>query len=457
MQLKFCIFCLMFTINAVVPATCMAEVFYADPIHGNMKNNGSNKNPWSTVQEVFEQGLLGTKVQQGDTILLRSGHHGQIVYSNAHNSDYITIAAEQGHTPKLKKIWLSSCSKWIFRGLTVSPEFAPEGYKSLGVSGIIRLTASEDIIIDKNNIFSVQDASNWTKDDWIKKSSRGVFMWGNQNNIVRNNTIKNVEIGILVSDNTLVEHNQIEYIAHDGIVGLGNDITLQYNTIKNFIAVLGHPDAIQFHRGTDKSTPINNVTIRGNLVISHDPNPDNPLLKSPQGINNFDTPSKNWRVENNVVLVQHYHGISIFHSENSVIINNITFDPTGKWPTWIHLGPGGKNTIVRNNMSREFYLKGQNITQDHNLDIDRYNLNSLFVNYKNNDVRHKAGSPAIDSGSSLKAPSVDRDKNSRPQGSGFDIGAYEYVPSNSDNQAPALRKIGNKSVVENSPFASYSW
>jgi hypothetical protein len=43
------------------------------------------------------------------------------------------------------------------------------------------------------------------------------------------------------------------------------------------------------------------------------------------------------------------------------------------------------------------------------------------------DLHLTATSPCIDQGTSLGAPTSDADGRSRPQGAGFDIGAYEYV------------------------------
>ena len=43
------------------------------------------------------------------------------------------------------------------------------------------------------------------------------------------------------------------------------------------------------------------------------------------------------------------------------------------------------------------------------------------------DYHLKNNSPAIDMGTSLEAPDSDLDNNSRPQGNGFDLGAYEYL------------------------------
>jgi len=114
-----------------------------------------------------------------------------------------------------------------------------------------------------------------------------------------------------------------------------------------------------------------------------------------------------------------------------------------------------RNTIFRGvgENSPIFISARTNLTADHNLfympnsefilvhgDIvyNASNINSLgsgnlygdplFVNPAfgtAGDYHLKNGSPAIDSGSPTNAPLDDLDKNPRPQGSGFDIGAYE--------------------------------
>jgi hypothetical protein len=53
----------------------------------------------------------------------------------------------------------------------------------------------------------------------------------------------------------------------------------------------------------------------------------------------------------------------------------------------------------------------------------------LMVNYQPNgsgDYRLLSSSPAIDRGTSVKAPTIDYAGVARPRGAAIDIGAYEY-------------------------------
>src|SRR5262249_35672616 len=55
----------------------------------------------------------------------------------------------------------------------------------------------------------------------------------------------------------------------------------------------------------------------------------------------------------------------------------------------------------------------------------------VFVNYQANgfgDYHLASGSPCIDRGTSIGAQGTDLDGVARPQGAGFDIGPYEWVP-----------------------------
>jgi hypothetical protein len=103
-------------------------------------------------------------------------------------------------------------------------------------------------------------------------------------------------------------------------------------------------------------------------------------------------------------------------------------------------GMGYRNIIIRNNIADAFMVDSNhppspkpfywdNIVVDHNPDIISYNRLNEFIDYVNGNVHLAANSNFIDTGSSSDAPDEDLDRNSRPQGQGYDIGAYEYGAS----------------------------
>ena len=421
-----------------------ATTFYVDPQNGNPANNGSAQHPWKTIQQVFEQNLIQTRdtagrlrnadapVKPGDTILLRSGYHGEIYCRNAANDDYITIAAEKNHTPTLKRVFFSASKKWIIRGLTVSPSFAPEYEQNRLIQIVNWGGPSEDFIVENNTLYSVPDTSAWSAEQWNAKVCYGINVIGD-NIIIRNNTLTYVNHGIVITgDSITVERNHIEHIAGDGIVCSADNASLLYNTIKHFYKVnANHDDGIQFHRGRDKTTPIKNAVIRGNKVIAWDNTVKNPLLTSPQGICNFDIPALNWRIENNLVLVRHHHGITINGCRNGLIVNNIAYNPYGgRFFAGIALGTThGKttsaNSIVRNNIvDSKISCPDDNNTVDHNIIVE--DPHRYFRNPEKFDMHHKKTSPAIDAGSNDRAPATDIEGTKRPQGKSTDPGPYEY-------------------------------
>ncbi len=421
-----------------------AAVFYVDPETGDMAGDGSAERPWRTVQEVFEGKLIETRdgagalknpnapIKAGDTILLRSGYHGEINYRQAYNDDYITITAEKEHTPKVRRVFFAAASKWIIRGLTICPEFAPEFARDRLIYVVDWGGPSSDFVIEDNTLYSTADGSEWTVEQWNERVCFGITVIGKRMKI-RNNTLRYVSHGIAITGDTItVERNSIEHIGGDGIVCSADNAWLLGNTLKYFYKInSNHDDAIQFHRGRDQSTTMRNAIVRGNTVIAWDNAVSSPLLTSPQGICNFDVPAINWRIENNIVLVRHHHGITINGCQGGVIVNNLAYNPYGgNFLAGIscganHAGLQSKDTVVRNNLvdSRINIPLPGNVV-DHNILVTQ--ASRYFRDLANFDVRHKTRSPAIDAGSATSAPKIDIDGKARPQGAGVDVGPYEF-------------------------------
>ncbi|MEP0859803.1 MAG: discoidin domain-containing protein [Ignavibacterium sp.] len=92
-------------------------------------------------------------------------------------------------------------------------------------------------------------------------------------------------------------------------------------------------------------------------------------------------------------------------------------------------------TTVANNL---FYDKDDSMTNISNSGTNTNNIEGdpLFVDRAASNFRLTSGSPAINQGISSSIVTNDLDGNARPQGSAYDIGAYEYVDGQTNDFIP---------------------
>lgn len=436
-----------------------AATFYVDPLNGSMSNDGTQESPWSTLKEVFDSLKIesykyeskpasegapmvikneNAPVKAGDTLLLRDGFHGKVYASEYYNTDYITIMAQPGHSPRLSSIELRSGCRWIISGLTVSPEFdfVFEKRTLIQFSSHSWTGASYDCIVENCIAYSVDDVSSWFADDWNSNSCSALSLPGDKM-VARNNCFRNVNFGVSVTgDSCLVEHNTIENFSGDGLRGIGDYGTYQYNTVKNCYDVnANHDDGFQsWSVGEDGvgTGVVKGIVLRGNTIINYE-DPNQPHRGTLQGIGCFDGMFEDWTVENNVIMVDHWHGITLSGAVNCRIVNNTVVDLNSEkpGPPWIRIGNHKNGTvssgcIIRNNLTTSISA-GDGVTADHNIEIVNYD--DFFVDYTGFDLRLKPGCVAVDSGSADLAPQSDRNENSRIINGRVDVGAYEYDPN----------------------------
>lgn len=436
-----------------------ATDFYIDPQNGDPAGDGSASKPWRTLQEVVEASLIETRhwsmlpyqdgavlqvvnagapIKAGDTIWLRSGFHGDILIRGAYNEKTITIGAETGHTPKLGHVTLSAAGQWTLRGLSLSPSHAPMymGGTIVDIENHGYHGPSWDIVVEDCDLFSVDDASKWTAMDWVNVAASAIGVDGARVTIQKNR-IRNVRFGISVTgEDAFIAHNTIDGFSADGLRGLGNGDVFEYNVVKNVYVAdpedLNHDDGFQswsVGAGGVGTGEVQNVTLRGNVFINRE-DPNQPFPASMQGIGCFDGFFTNWVVENNVVITDHWHGISFYGMRDSRIVNNTAIDinDVNPGPPWIKVtahkdGTGSENVVVRNNLSTDYALEGTNITDDANMTIT--DPAALFV-APPFDVHLLQTAAAVDAGKADQAPPLDADRIPRPQGNGIDVGAYEW-------------------------------
>lgn len=434
--------------------TVEASTFYIDPENGDISNDGSITAPWNTLEAVINAGFIesykytvpydplnstlvgfniNAPVTGGDTLVLLSGLHGEIFLRNYHNQQEITIVGEAGNRPILKSIKIQSGSNWNFEGVEVSSE--PYGeyinsrlvfFESHGFQGpVFRITMSNC------KVYSAIDP--WvTAQEWLDNVSSGIFADGDSI-MIENNQVENIDMGITAKgDYVTVLSNEIKNFSGDGLRLLGSYCLFENNVVKNCYDVDdNHDDGLQSF--VLDQPPFRNNIIRGNKIINFE-DPDQPLRGPLQGIACFDGFFINWTIENNLVVVDHWHGISLYGATDCIIVNNTVLDPTPDvtpGPTWIRIedhknGEASSGNKVYNNISSSLHLTGA-IEGNNSALLSYTDYQNHFIDYSNYDFRLKGSSTFIDAADDLFAPAIDIDQIVRPQGDHADIGCYEFV------------------------------
>jgi parallel beta-helix repeat protein len=436
---------LSFTLT-VAPAE-QRTAFYCDPASGSMENTGSPTDPWSSLEEVFAAGKL---FRPGDVIHLRSGHHGEPVITGA-NTDYVYIRPDEGAEPTVSKItFAGSASRWELRGIIADQSLAPTP-----TNGTIMSIGGAYNVVRDCQIYSIADSSSWSADDWVNKGGTAVTVNG-QHNLIEDSEVRNIRWGIFINgDFGVVRRCRVFNFSGDAMRVLGDDNVIEYCYIAdNYNVDSNHDDGIQSYSngpGGVGTGVVYRATLRGNVIIQTT-DPDRPFQGSLQGIGLFDGVFDGFVVENNVVVVNMWHGIAIYGANNCSIINNTVVDQdmnSSPGPTWIGLFPHknynptgsgdqndylhGRNNVVKNNIATRVRGAGEGFgVYENNRTITESDFDLYFVDYPY-DLRLRAGSPAIDEAITEDAPAVDADGHPRPidgDGDGeaeADLGAYEFA------------------------------
>lgn len=408
------------------------NTFYIDPVNGADDGDGSAGRPWRTLQQVIADGLIehyrhsesrnpdspltvvneGAPVKGGDRLLLRSGYHGFVAVNTFIFNDWLTIAAQEGHTPVLSQIKMVGAFEKIYLKHLTILKSSYDGADDYWTADDITHNTDACLYLGTDTFWgrgsqvkvnglvlgTTTDTSSWTAADWIEKAAGGISLRTVTDCEIVNCHIENVRHGLAIeyaSDGTIAVNNTIKYYSGDGCRLISNNVFLAYNTITDCLDVGdgNHDDAIQsYSRGEDGSPGtgvLYNNVVRGNLIIGTT-DFGHPLAGNPQGIGCFDGFFDGWTVENNIVVVDHYHGISFYGMRNSRILNNTVIDQNydNDMSPWIHIvphkdGTPSENCILANNIVyRDLGAEGHEMTVSNNYVIGRNNsalLYDLFV------------------------------------------------------------------------------
>lgn len=175
--------------------------------------------------------------------------------------------------------------------------------------------------------------------------------------------------------------------------------------IFNNLLYMNHASGISLYR-IDASAGSYNTKVYNNTIIN---------ASDARWCININTGSINDTVYNNILINQHSYRGSIaidgssvpgFHSDYNIVVNRFSND--------------GGNTIMS---LTEWQALGYDL-----LSALADPLDSIFVNWTVGDYHLQESAQAVDAGTDLVSTFVHYDLDSipRPQGTGFDIGSYEY-------------------------------
>jgi parallel beta-helix repeat protein len=428
-----------FSPTTVVSSPVPAGSYYVST-SGDDANPGTQSQPWRTFQKA------ASSVGPGSTVIVRSGDYAervQVTHSGASGAP-ITFQAQGTVT---------------VRGFTVRADY-------IALIGF-DISNTPDEWDDGWGIF-LQGSDCLIEDNYVHYATRGgISIWaspgdyGNTSHcIVRDNRLyRNAMAGIAVSGrNNLVEGNEIwgtiqyhpnwtnppEWVDADGMRFFGSGHTIRGNYIHDIS--LQDPENVDPHIDCFQTWGDSDAEAGHDIIFEQ-----NRCVNLNQGMYAFMLKdAHNLTIRNNII--QAFGGVNTGAGGNNylTIVNNV-FASDLSFSSAVGIGlEDCPKTLIENNA---FYdIPGRAISTDgrsgQGLSIgynsvyhsdgaappgspypnDLWNVDPLFVKAAKADFHLRSGSPLIDAGDPLDSVTNDFDGTPRPQGAGYDIGAFERRP-----------------------------
>jgi hypothetical protein len=441
----------------VVVPVVKANTFYVATT-GNDAGLGTQTQPWKTIQHAVDA-MAG-----GDTVYVRGGTYNERVlfwYRSNTTGSYMTLINYLNEGV-------------IIDGTGIDIQHG-EGLVHIQKTDYVRISGitvqhSNGAGIEVSYANNIKIDDNYTYDT-VKS---GISTWGATNVVIDNNDIE-------LACNS---HPGYESSEENISIASGSTNVEVKNNLVHKAADIGAPGHIGAGgEGINIKDGSHNVRVHHN-VVHLDERPDGgPSTRLAFGVDAWAAHTYDIKIYDNIAYNSAYGFILESEAgglgEDLWVYNNIAYNMVHAGysiPSWGVAGPVSNlhfinnvaykcdygfwgqhsnftNVEIRNNIfsqisnnPRILLVPGSEVNTliDHNLFDGSGSVlgsNSVvgdpkFVNPAGANFHLQDGSPAIDKGLLVNAPTDDFDGNSRPQGAGFDIGAYEYVSGVTPTQIP---------------------
>ena len=477
-RLKLLIICLLFIIQAALSCAASAATYYVNPVNGSdVTGSGSNANPWQTV------GKAKSAVSAGDVVNLLPGNYGSVTFGEAGDSygtswDVPIIYRNNPDSPA----YSAKFSRIVFKG-------KHSFYTTISGVEVMNTSSSNCICIGGFDA-DLKDCTHVRIEDCKVHGSAGVS--GPTNELVyvqssNNILIEDCEVydsgslcwGVNVQDSEYVTVRgcHIHDIARSALrTGGGRYYTFEYNHIHT-----QRPDWGNDPHGSGISIHSHGTTIRGNIVHDGWNTRTIRFYQSFAGSNGY----HNMLVENNLFYDGQNWSEFIDLGDNCVFRNN-TF---GEYVNMVFArnANGSGLSLYNNIFAANFQLcnydasktdsqqqarsrwdsvhEGNNIftklvapgngylwvfpefsDTSNSLVIPSLGVGTCFESKSgSNAYKLCNGSPAIDFGSSVHAPTTDLLGNGRVGPP--DAGCYEYGSEPGPANQPPIANAGQDQTV----------
>jgi hypothetical protein len=439
---------------AIAAQMLQGTTFYVDQNHPQASddNSGTKDQPWLTIQHAADV------ASAGDTVIVKAGIYQEraVPQNSGAAGDRIIFKAQPRRSVTMWGFYTVNADYLRIEGFNITTDDSLTGWTE-GRGVFIR---SDYVEVVDNYFYDIK--SNAIAGYWHEPFPQQAY--------VAHNKIYRCQAGIDINGTGwVVEENEIERLFHYGSGDcdytrfFGDDHIIRNNFFHgtNFDEIANaHVDCFQTF--TNNGEHAHNILFEGNVCYDF----HQALMAS--NVNN--TATSHFTFRNNLFARGHAWGLCV-HDISYITAENNTFADIA------YHGAGFRGNsignVIRNNIfydvSTSYWASdGAQVSGDYNLIFDAgepsvagphdlIGVDPLFVDPVNHDFHLRSGSPAIDAGQALGQVRFDLDQVARPQGAGWDIGAYEFAPALALYGTPADRAIHLTWTVNTTMPVTSTW